>query len=252
MSSQGNEGANTEGIRLAKRVAEFAACSRAEAERYIANGGVSVDGAVVEDPATRVLPSQTVALLPGASMEEAPPVTILLNKPSGMNAGVGARGASAIDCLSQETLVAGLHGAPRFLKRHLARLTLTTPIETDASGLVIYTQDFRVARKLLDDGERVEHEYVVDVAGAIQEGGLALLNHGLTFSGKPINPMKVSWQSEGRLRFAAKGVRPGQIEHMCAAVGLQVTDIKRLRVGRISMGALPEGQWRYLAEYERF
>lgn len=250
-----SSGENTDGIRLAKRVAEQLGCSRAEAERYIANGGISVDGAVVEDPATRVLPSQTVLLLPGASMEEAPPVTILLHKPSGMNAGVGMRGASALECLGQETLVAGLHAslrAPRFLKRHLARLTLCTPIETDASGLVIYTQDFRVVRKLLDDGERVEHEYVVDVAGAIQEGGLALLNHGLVFNGKPINPMKVSWQSEGRLRFAAKGVRPGQLEHMCAAVGLEVTDIKRLRVGRISMGALPQGQWRYLAEYERF
>jgi 23S rRNA pseudouridine2604 synthase len=247
-----SSGGNAEGIRLAKRVAEQAACSRAEAERYIANGGVSVDGIVVEDPATRVTPSQAVVLLPGASMEEAPPVTILLHKPPGMNAGVGARGASALDCLTQETLVAGLHGAPRFLKRHLARLTLATPLETDASGLLVYTQDFRVARKLIDDGDRVEHEFVVDVSGAIHDGGLDLLNHGLKFSGKPINPMKVSWQSEGRLRFAAKGMRPGQIEHMCAAVGLEVTDIKRLRVGRISMGGLPEGQWRYLAEYERF
>jgi 23S rRNA pseudouridine2604 synthase len=243
---------SNEGIRLAKRVAEQVSCSRAEAERYIAGGGVSVDGVVVEDPATRVTPGQTVVLLPGASAEEAPPVTILLHKPSGMNAGVGSRGASALDCLTQETLLAGMHGAPRFLKRHLARLTLTTPLETDASGLLVYTQDFRVARKLIDDGDRVEHEFVVDVAGAIQDGGLELLNHGLKFSGKPINPMKVSWQSEGRLRFAAKGMRPGQIEHMCAAVGLEVTDIKRLRVGRISMGALPAGQWRYLAEYERF
>jgi 23S rRNA pseudouridine2604 synthase len=243
---------NNEGIRLAKRVAEQVSCSRAEAERYIAGGGVTVDGVVIEDPATRVTPGQTVVLLPGASAEEAPPVTILLHKPSGMNAGVGSRGASALDCLTQETLVAGMHGAPRFLKRHLARLTLTTPLETDASGLLVYTQDFRVARKLIDDGDRVEHEFVVDVAGAIQDGGLELLNHGLKFSGKPINPMKVSWQSEGRLRFAAKGMRPGQIEHMCAAVGLEVTDIKRLRVGRISMGALPAGQWRYLADYERF
>ncbi|MDB5792524.1 MAG: RNA-binding protein [Massilia sp.] len=245
------EGLN-EGIRLAKRVAELVPCSRAEAERYIAGGGVSVDGVVVEDPATRVTPIQTVAVLPGASMEEAPPVTILFHKPSGMNSGVGARGASALDCLKEETLLAGVHGAPRFLKRHLARLTLATPLETDASGLLVYTQDFRVARKLIDDGERVEHEYVVEVSGGIKEGGLALLNHGLTFSGKPIAPMKVSWQSEGRLRFAAKGMRPGQIEHMCSAVGLEVTDIKRLRVGRISMGALPAGQWRYLAEYERF
>jgi 23S rRNA pseudouridine2604 synthase len=248
MSSMGN----AEGIRLAKRVAELVPCSRAEAERYIAGAGVTVDGVVVEDPATRVLPSQEVAVLPGASAEEARPVTILLHKPEGMNAGVGMRGANALECLSAETLVPGGHGQPRFLKRHLARLTLCTPLETDASGLLVYSQDFRVVRKLLDDGERVEHEYVVDVSGGIKENGLALLNHGLSFNGKPINPMKVSWQSEGRLRFAAKGVRPGQIEHMCAAVGLTVTDIKRLRVGRMSMGGLPAGQWRYLTDYERF
>ncbi|MFC5513375.1 rRNA pseudouridine synthase [Massilia jejuensis] len=239
-------------IRLAKRVAELASCSRAQAERYIANGGVTVDGLVVEDPAARVLPAQGVALLPGASMDEAPPVTILLHKPAGVNAGVGARGESALGCLTPATLVVGGHGQPRFLKRHLARLTLCTPLETDASGLLVYTQDFRVVRKLLDDGARVEHEYVVEVSGGIAADGLALLNHGLRFSGKPVDPIKVSWQSEGRLRFAAKGMRPGQIEHMCAAVGLTVTDIKRLRVGRIPMSGLPAGQWRYLAEYERF
>ena len=247
-----SNGVSADGIRLAKRVAELASCSRAEAERYIANGGVTVDAAVVEDPATRVTPSQNVALLPGASADEAPPVTILLHKPEGMNSGVGVRGANALECLTAETLVVGGHGQPRFLKRHLARLTLCTPLETDASGLLVYSQDFRVVRKLLDDGERVEHEYVVEVSGGIREGGLALLNHGLSFSGKPVNPMKVSWQSEGRLRFAAKGVRPGQLEHMCAAVGLTVTDIKRLRVGRMSMGGLPVGQWRYLTDYERF
>jgi 23S rRNA pseudouridine2604 synthase len=243
---------SNDGIRLAKRVAELVPCSRAEAERYIAGAGVTVDGVVVEDPATRVLASAQVVLLPGASAEAAPPVTILLHKVAGMNSGVGARGDSALASLSAANLVVGGHGQPRFLKRHLAQLTLCTPLETDASGLLVYTQDFRIVRKLHDDGERVEHEFVVDVGGAIAANGLALLNHGLTFSGKPVNPMKVSWQSEGRLRFAAKGMRPGQIEHMCAAVGLTVTDIKRLRVGRMSMGGLPAGQWRYLTEYERF
>jgi 23S rRNA pseudouridine2604 synthase len=227
-----------EGIRLAKRVAELASCSRAEA-------------VVAEDPATRVTPAQQVVLLPGAKAEEPAPVTILLHKPSGANAGVGMRGASALECVTPDSLVA-THGAPRFLKRHLARLTLCTPLETDASGLVVYTQDFRVARKLVDDALRVEYEYVAEVEGGIKEGGLALLNHGLIFNRKPIAPMKVSWQSEGRLRFAAKGVVPGQIEHMCAEVGLTLTELKRLRVGRMPMAGLAEGQWRYLAEYERF
>jgi 23S rRNA pseudouridine2604 synthase len=239
-------------IRLAKRVAEMIPCSRAEAERYIAGGWISVDGAVVEEPATRVTDEQDVAIHPDATAEEPAAVTILLHKPAGYNSGVGAQGQPALDCLTEQTLVPAEHGAQRFLKRHLARLTLTNPLETSASGLVIYTQDFRVARKLVDEGARVEQEYVVEVSGQIRDGGLALLNHGLSFSGKPIAPMKVSWQNETRLRFALKGVRPGQIEHMCRAVGLTVVAMKRIRIGRVSMASLPVGQWRYLHEYERF
>lgn len=240
-----------EAIRLAKRVAVQLGCSRAEAERYIASGGISVDGKVVEDPASRVLPSQDVRVLPGASNEEAPPVTILLHKPAGFNSGVGARGEPALDCLTPESLAQG-HGQPRFLKRHLAKLTLTNPLETDASGLVVFTQDFRVARKLQEEGDRVEQEFIVDVTGAIKEGGLALLNHGLNFNGKPIAPMKVSWQSEHRLRFALKGVKPGLIDHMCGQVGLEIVDMRRIRIGRVPMAGLQAGQWRYLLDYERF
>lgn len=240
-----------EGIRLAKRVAAQLGCSRAEAERYIANGSISVDGAVVEDPASRVLPSQIVRVLPGASAEEAPPVTILLHKPAGFNSGVGARGEPALVCLTPESQAAA-HGQPRFLKRHLHKLTLTSPLETDASGLVVYSQDFPVLRKLVEEGERVEQEFIVDVAGAIREGGLALLNHGLSFNGKPIAPMKVSWQSEHRLRFALKSVKPGLIDHMCREVGLEIVDMRRIRIGRVPMAGLQAGQWRYLLDYERF
>ncbi|MEW6763810.1 MAG: rRNA pseudouridine synthase [Pseudomonadota bacterium] len=240
-----------EAIRLAKRVAAQLGCSRAEAERYIASGGISVDGKVVEDPASRVLPSQDVRVLPGASNEEAPPVTILLHKPAGFNSGVGARGEPALNCLTPESLAQG-HGQPRFLKRHLHKLTLTNPLETDASGLVVFTQDFRVARKLLEEGDRVEQEFIVDVTGTMEEGGLALLNHGLNFNGKPIAPMKVSWQSEHRLRFALKGVKPGLIDHMCGQVGLEIVDMRRIRIGRVPMAGLQAGQWRYLLDYERF
>lgn len=240
-----------EGVRLAKRVAAQLGCSRADAERYIAGGWISVDGSAVEDPATRVLPSQDVRLLPGATAEEPAPVTILLHKPAGFNSGVGVRGEPALSCLVPESL-AQAHGQPRFLKRHLHKLTLTSPLETDASGLVVFTQDFRVARKLVDEASRVEQEYIVDVAGSIMEGGLALLNHGLHFNGKPIAPMKVSWQNEHRLRFALKDVRPGLIDHMCREVGLEIVEMRRIRIGRVPMAGLQVGQWRYLLEYERF
>jgi 23S rRNA pseudouridine2604 synthase len=233
-----------EGIRLAKRVAALVACSRAEAERYIAGGWVSVDGAVVEDPATRVTGAQAVALLPGATAVEPVPVTILLHKPAGMGADVD----DALGLLAPDRL----EGRGHFLKRHLSKLTLATPLDIKASGLVVYTQDFHLGRKLLDDADRFEQEHVVEVAGQIREGGLALLNNCLTFNGRPVPPLKVSWQSEARLRFAGKGVRPGQIEYMCRAVGLSVVAIKRLRIGRVPLAGLPEGHWRYLGEFERF
>jgi 23S rRNA pseudouridine2604 synthase len=233
------EAAGEEGIRLAKRVAAMVPCSRAEAERYIAGGWISVDGAVAEDPATRVLPSQEVVLVAGATAEEPLPVTILLHKPAGLDA------AAALASLGPGTL-AGKE--QRLLKRHLNRLTLATPLETTASGLVVFSQDWRVLRKLVEDSLRIEQEYVAEVAGGIVENGLERLNAG----GRPNAPLKASWQSEGRLRFAGKGIVPGRIEALCSQVGLQVKSLRRLRVGRVSLSSLPSGRWRYLQEFERF
>ncbi|MDL2357651.1 MAG: rRNA pseudouridine synthase [Pseudomonadota bacterium] len=238
-------------IRLAKRVAEMMPCSRAEADKYIAGGWVSVDGQVVEEAGARVADDQEVALHPDATLVELAPVTILLHKPAGYSAG-GDNGAPATSLLTADTLVLPDHGNQRFLKRHLGNLTLTSPLETTSSGLVIYTQDFRVARKLVDEGQRVEQEFIVEVAGTIREGGLALLNHGLPFNGKELAPMKASWQNETKLRFAVKGVKPGQLQHMCRMVGLSIVSIKRIRIGRVPMASLPVGQWRYLHQYERF
>jgi 23S rRNA pseudouridine2604 synthase len=238
-----------DGIRLAKRVADMVPCSRAEAERYIAGGWVSVDGAVVEEPATRVTEAQAIVMLPGAEASDPAPVTILLHKPAGLDA------AAALALIGPDTLAPAAPGDPhvtRFLKRHLARLTVTTPLETDASGLLVLTQDWRVTRKLVDDSNRIEQEYVAEVAGAIAPDGLARLNAVMRIGGRPTTPLKASWQSEARLRLAGKDVRAGQVTAMCTQVGLTVTALRRLRVGRIALGAVPVGQWRYLRETERF
>ena len=239
-------------IRLAKRVAEMIPCSRNEAEQYIAGGWITVDGVLVEEPAARVADEQDVVIHPDATLAEVLPVTILLHKPAGYNAGVGSEGEGATSLLSAEALQPADHGKQRFLRRHLSKLTLCSPLDTMASGLVVYTQDFRIARKLVDEGKTVEQEIIVEVSGTIKEGGLALLNHGLPFNGKPIPPMKVSWQNETRLRFALKDAKPGQIAHMCRMVNLTVVSMKRIRIGRVPMSSLPVGQWRYLHDYERF
>src|SRR5574337_781635 len=247
-----------EAVRLSKRVAQQLACSRATAEQYIEGGWVSVDGQVVELPGARVAPHQRVVLAPDATLMAQPPATLLLHKPPGYEAGLGlgagtaahgsrSQGApQALALLSAATHLPDDPAGLRVLLRHFRALECFTPLPTEASGLVVYTQDRRVARKLREDIETLEQECTVEVAGQIAEGGLQRLCHGLSFNGRPLPPIKVSWQSEARLRFALKGIRPGQIPAMCAAVGLSVVAIKRIRIGRLPLARLPEGQWRYL------
>jgi 23S rRNA pseudouridine2604 synthase len=235
----------TEPVRLAKRVAELAACSRREAELYIAGGWVKVDGQVVELPQFMVA-AQRVEIDPKAKAVPVEPVTILLHQPAGLS------DEAATSLLRAETQAADDHSHIRVLQQHFVRMTPCLPLEPQASGLVVFTQDFRVSRKLLDGAATVEQEYVAEVAGELSEEGLQLLNHGLVFNGKPLPPAKVSRQNETRLRFALKGVQPGQIAFMCDSVGLQLQSLRRLRIGRLSMAKLPLGQWRYLAAYEKF
>jgi 23S rRNA pseudouridine2604 synthase len=246
----------TEPIRLAKRLAEMLACSRSEAEQYITGGFVRVDGVVIEEPQFRVQ-DQKIDVSPDASLLAAMPVTMLLHKPADVEAGLGAlRGAaSAAGLLVPGNLWKDDRSELSPLKKHFADQVLVTPLAPRASGLVVFTQDWRVARKLSEDANVMENEVLVEVSGEIKVGGLERLNrvdHGYTFNGMLLGAAKVSWQSEKRLRFALKGERPGQIAFLCESVGLQVEGMKRIRIGRVAMSSLPVGQWRYLLPHEKF
>lgn len=219
-------------VRLNKRVAEERGCSRREAELYIEGGFVSVDGEIVEEVGARVTPEQQVTIAQDATLLEITPVTILLHKPAGA--------AQPLHLLKADTLTRTVPGK-RFLKRHITGQEQMVPLDAKASGLVVFTQDFRVNRKLSEDA--LEQEIIVEVSGDIIEGGLQQLNQ--------ING-KVSWQNETRLRFAMKNAKLGLIEKLCKEVGLKVLSMKRIRVGRISMSSLPVGEWRYLQDYEKF
>jgi 23S rRNA pseudouridine2604 synthase len=248
----------TEAVRLAKALAQMLNCSRREAEQYIEGGWVRVDGVVVEEPHFRVA-GQKIELDRDASLLAITPVTVLLHKPVSYEAGLGAASGrpapSVLELLTLANRSADDRSRIRPLKKHFAAQVLATPLATPASGLVVFTQDWRVGRKLSEDASVMEHEVTVDVAGQLLPGGLERLNridHGFTYNGILLPPAKVSWQSETRLRFALKGERPGQIAYMCESVGLSVQAMKRLRVGRVPMSGLAVGQWRYLLPTERF
>lgn len=256
-------------VRLAKRVAELKACSRSEAERYIEGGWVSVNGEVVEEPALRVS-HEVVTVSPDASLLDSGPVTLLLHKLVGYECGLGgpgpegggphgsrSRGApSALDLLTREARSADDRSGLRILKKHANGLTALAPLPTEASGLAVFSQDLRVMRKLTEDIEVVEQEVMAEVRGSVPPEALARLCHGLSFNGRALPPIKVSISSanpeQTRLRFALKGIRPGQVPAMCEGVGLKLLALKRIRLGRVALAGLAPGQWRYLLPHERF
>jgi len=239
----------TDPIRLAKRVAELRACSRREAEQFITGGWVKVDGIVVEEPQFRVT-DQRIEIDPQADLAQTEPVTLLLHKPPADPSTDGAQPASQWP--TPANLWSEDASGIRPLKIHFAQLTVCAPLEPSASGLVVFTQDWRIARKLTEDAVTLEHEVIVEVAGEMVPNGLKRLNRGIPYQGKTPSAIKVSWQNETRLRVALKGAQPGQIAHLCEAVGLTVLSMKRIRLGGVSLGKVPAGQWRYLREDERF
>jgi 23S rRNA pseudouridine2604 synthase len=254
------------GDRLAKRVAAMVPCSRSEAEQYIEGGWVKVNGQVVEEPMFRIQ-NQSVTVDPNASLLELSSITILLHKPADWVDGTeeslsklnrATRRAPFDD--ARTLLVAAKHMAKdpagiRMLQRHFKSLTAAVPLENAASGLIVFTQDWRVERKLSEDMGSMEHEVIVDVAGEVTAQALHLLNRTLD-SDESLPQAKVSINStspeRSKLRFAIKGAHRGLISYLCERAKLEIIDMRRIRLGRVALSDLPVGQWRYLGAGEKF
>lgn len=234
-----------EPTRLSKVVAALVPCSRSEAEQYIAGGWVRVDGAVIEEPHFRVT-DQRVEIDRDATLAALTPVTLLLHKPAGMTT------QQALASLAPSGRVSDDQSGIRTIRKHFANLQPLLELPPPASGLTVFSQDGRIIRKLSEDARLLEQELLADVEGEIAPNGLARLCNGLKFEGDTLPPAKVSFQSEQRLRFALKGIAPWVVPWMCEQVGLRLTAMKRLRIGRVAVAGLAPGQWRYLYEGEKF
>lgn len=243
-----------QGTRLSKCVAELRACSRREAEQYIEGGWVKVNGQVVEEPQFRVL-DQRIELDPNASLMALTPVTLLLHKPADRPYVTGPEAPLPRE-LNAATHFADDSSDLRVLKRHFNKLSAHVPLETGASGLVVFTQDWRVARKLTEDAAMMEHEFMVEVEGEVAPEALQRLNQMKSAQDQPLPNFKASLNSSGagksRLRFAIKGAHPGLVAYLCERVNLPILAMRRIRVGRVGLSDLPVGQWRFLLPHERF
>jgi 23S rRNA pseudouridine2604 synthase len=238
-------------------MSELGLCSRREADEWIARGWVRVDGQVVSELGSKVLPQQRITVERQASAEQAKRVTIMINKPLGYVSGQAEDGYQpAVVLVKPENQWKEDRSPTKFHGSQLKSLVPAGRLDIDSVGLLILTQDGRVAKHLIGEDSTVEKEYLVRVKytrpGALPESELKRLNHGLSLDGKALLPAKVEWQNADQLRFVLKEGKKRQIRRMCEAVGLKVVGLKRIRIGKVLLGNLPEGQWRYLGAEEKF
>jgi 23S rRNA pseudouridine2604 synthase len=244
---------NPDDPRLSKRMSELGLCSRREADEWIENGWVKVDGNVVTTLGVRVSPHARIDVDPAAARHQGEQVTILLNKPVGYVSGQAEDGHQpAMVLIKPENRWTDDPSPVKFKLGHLRGLAPAGRLDIDSTGLLVFTQDGRVAKHLIGRDSAVEKEYLVRVEGKLSGKGLELLQHGLELDGVELKPARVSWQNDDQLRFVLREGRKRQIRRMCELVGLAVTGLKRVRSGGVPLGPLPVGQWRYLRRDEKF
>jgi len=244
---------NPDDPRLSKRMSELGLCSRREADEWIENGWIKVDGQTVKTLGVRVSRTAKIEVEPAATRHQSDQVTILLNKPVGYVSGQPEDGHQpAMVLIKPENRWDEDASYTKFLPSHLRGLAPAGRLDIDSTGLMVFTQDGRIAKRLIGQDSEVEKEYLVRVEGTLSEDGMKLLRHGLEMDGVKLKPAQVSWANEDQLRFALREGRKRQIRRMCEMVGLVVTGLKRVRTGGVPLGSLPVGKWRYLRKGEKF
>ncbi|MBI2770303.1 MAG: rRNA pseudouridine synthase [Burkholderiales bacterium] len=247
--------------RLNKRMAELGLCSRREADDWISRGWVRVNGEIAP-MGLQVAPDARIEVDGKARGQQLQQVTILLNKPMGYVSGQAEDGHQpAVVLVQARNHWNGDATRVQFAPSQLRGLAPAGRLDIDSIGLLVLTQDGRVARQLIGEDSAMEKEYLVrvtfnevaaDVQKAFPATQLARLRHGLSLDGQPLKPAQVDWQNPEQLRFVLTEGKKRQIRRMCEQVGLKVVGLKRIRIGRVVLGSLPVGQWRYLGNQERF
>ncbi|WP_080422945.1 pseudouridine synthase [Burkholderia ubonensis] len=249
-------------MRLSKRMSELGLCSRREADEWIEKGWVLVDGERIDTLGTKVRADQRIEIDERASAAQAAQVTILLHKPVGYVSGQAEDGYEpATVLITRENHWSGDRSALRFSPQHLHSLAPAGRLDIDSTGLLVLTQNGRIAKQLIGEQSDIDKEYLVrvrfgerliDIDQHFPAESLAKLRHGLELDGVALKPAMVSWQNGEQLRFVLREGKKRQIRRMCELVGLEVVGLKRVRMGRVMLGALPQGQWRYLSADETF
>jgi 23S rRNA pseudouridine2605 synthase len=230
-------------VSLARALSKFGVCSRKEAERRIEAGRVRVNGRPARSPLLRIDPRRDAVTVDGARVgDDTERVVLAFHKPAGLL-------TTRVDPGGRETIYARLGDVGRWVFP-VGRL------DRDSSGLIVLTNDHRLGHRLADPAHHVPKTYHVRVAGLPDEPALRALREGLTLpDGARTRPARVRALGAARggdawLEVVLTEGRNRQVRRMCAAVGHDVRELVRVRIGGLPLGDLAVSEWRRLRPEE--
>ncbi len=218
------------GVRLAKYLAHAGVASRRAAERLIAEGRVRVAGKVVTDPARDVDESSRVEV-EGAAVAPEPREVWAVNKPKG------------VVSTAREP---GKRRAVTQLVESSRRLYPVGRLDADSTGLILLTNDGELANRLTHPRYGVPKTYLVELARSPAEADLDRLRSGLQLDDGPTAPAEVELLGEREVEITIREGRKRQVRRMAEAIGNEVEDLTRIRIGALDLGDLRRGEARRL------
>jgi 23S rRNA pseudouridine2604 synthase len=233
-----------EKIRITKLLSERKVCSRREAEKFIDEGLILLNGTPVTEQGTRAYPSDRIEITETAKRTQAQKVTVMLHKPLGIVSNLPEPGYKEASSLITEEN--HWEGDRIPYSEPISPLNVVGRLDVNSKGLLLLTQDGRIAKQVIGPTSVVEKEYIVRIQDGIRDRQVAQLREGLYLDGKKLKKAVVERKDEQTLLITLVEGKKRQLRRMCENIGAEITSLKRVRIGNLQLGTLPSGQWRFV------
>lgn len=223
-------------FRLNQAIAKSGLCSRRNADELIASGRVRVNGQIVTDYSAKVDPDRDEISVDGRKLDIHQFVYIAVYKPRGL-----------VTTVSDEK---GRKSVMAMLPAELRHLRPVGRLDMNSEGLLIFTNDGDLTQRVTHPAHHLPKHYRVTVKGEIRDQHLSAMEKGMKLSDGPTQPARVKLiardRSSSTFDMVISEGRNRQIRRMCEQLGYQVSRLVRLGIGRLQLGQMTPGSWRYL------
>lgn len=221
-------------VPLERALSKLGIVSRAQTKRLVEAGRITVNGQVIRDPAFRVVPEKVRITVDGKSVARAAFCTIMLYKPRGV-----------VTTKSDEK---GRKSVYDLLPEHLRHLHPVGRLDMATTGLLLMTTDTQLSHFLTCPDNKIPRTYTVTVQGKITDEHIRRLSEGIEDKGEKLKASKITLRKvshkESHLIIELCEGKNREIRRMFEALGSEVTALKRMAFGKLTLGTLTPGQLR--------